>query len=127
VAEYIYDLKLEPCSNPGYDARTGDGRLTVEIKLTGARGDSFNFRWMEQGQTATPDVLLCLKLDSEGFAEIYNGEFPSTLLADKTMQRNGQVRLPLSKLKQINPGLLPKIRSFESINRWFTPELSNVA
>ena len=127
VAAYIYDLKLEPCSNPGYDARTREGKLTVEIKLTGASGDSFNFRSMEQGGAVMPDVLICLKLSNEGFAEIYNGDFPMALLADKKTQRNGQVRLALSKLKQMNPGLLPKARSFESINRWFTPELSNVA
>ena len=127
VAEYIYDLELEPCSNPGFDARTKDRLQTVEIKLTGERGSSFNFRWREDPRVETADVLIGLKLDASGFTEIYNGEFPLALLADKKPQSNGQVSLTLSKLKQRNPMLLPRIRKFESINRWFTPELSSVA
>ena len=125
VAEYIYDLDLEPCSNPGYDARTKDALQTVEIKLTG--GTRFNLRWDGEPNSETADVLICLKLDSQGFQEIYNGEFPLALLTEKKPQNNGQMSLALSKLKQLNPELLPKIRSFQSINRWFTPELSNVA
>ena len=127
VAEYIYNLDLEPCSNPGFDARTRDRLMTVEIKLTGERGSSFNFRWNGQPGSQTADLLVCLKLDASGFTEIYNGEFPLALLAGRKPQSNGQISLALSTLKQRNPGSLPRIRSFESINRWFTPELSNVA
>lgn len=127
VAEYVYDLKLEPCSTPQFDARTADGRQTVEIKLTGSKGNSFAVRWDRNGSATVPDILLCLKLDAEGFTEVYNGQFPLELLAEKPEQRNGQVRLALSALKQKNIGLLPRVRSYESINRWFTPELADVA
>ncbi len=127
VAEYVYDLELEPCSNPGYDARTKDRLKTVEVKLTGERGSSFNFRWRPEPGVRTADVLICLKLDASGFTEIYNGDFPLALFADKKPQSNGQVSLALNRLKQSNPMLLPRVRKFESINRWFTPELSNVA
>ena len=40
VAEYIYDLKLQRASTPQVDAHTADGR-SVQIKLTGAKGEVF--------------------------------------------------------------------------------------
>jgi hypothetical protein len=127
VAEYIYDLKLEPCSTPQFDARTADGLQTVEIKLTGSKGSSFGIRWDRNAASTAPDILLCLKLDVDGFTEIYNGPFPLDLLLDKPEQKNGQVRLALNTLKQKNESLLPRIRSYSSINRWFTPDLADVA
>lgn len=126
VAEYIYDLKLEACSTPGFDARTSDNR-TVEIKLTGAKGRSFAIRWSAGTTNQPPDILLCLQLTTEGFKEIYNGDFPLNLLADKKTQNNGQISLTLNSLRERNPELLPHHRSFSSINRWFTPELAEVA
>jgi hypothetical protein len=127
VAEYVYNLALEPCSTPHLDARTADGRHTVEIKLTGAKGKSFNIRWDGTASGEFPSLLVCMKLDADGFTEIYNGPFPFDLLAEKKAQKNGQVSLPLNVLKRRNPSFLPKVRSFESINRWFTPELADVA
>ncbi len=127
VADYIYDLKLESCSTAQVDARTADEKQTVQIKLTGAKGRSFAVRWPSSTAEAPPDLLLCLKLTLEGFAEIYNGPFPLDMLAGRAEQSNGQVRLSLANLQTRNPSLIPQKRSFATVNRWFTPELSDVA
>src|ERR1700753_700131 len=44
VAEYIYDLTLEPCSTPHIDAKSKIGQ-TVQVKLTGENGRAFGVRW----------------------------------------------------------------------------------
>jgi hypothetical protein len=127
VAEHIYDLRLAPCSTPQIDAYTRDQR-SVQVKLTGEKGQTFGIRWPVQSGVGVPEILLCLKMTVDGFVEIYNGPFPTELLEGKSSS-NGQVALGLRKLSELNPHLLPKIRSFESINRWFqsTPELAEVA
>ncbi len=127
VAEYIYDLVLEPCSTPQIDAKTTDGR-TVQVKLTGRSGQAYGFRWPLQAGEACPQVLIALKLNEHGFEEIYNGHFPLELLESKGSQRNGQVRLSISTLRSVGPqSPLAHARSFSEINRWFTPELAEVA
>ncbi len=127
VAEYIYDFKLEAGSTSQIDARTADKVQTVQIKLTGAKGRSFAIRCPVRPFEEVPHILLCLKLTTDGFIEVYNGPFPTDLLVDKREQRSGQVPLSLAILEKLNPCLLPKKRSFATINRWFTPELSDVA
>ena len=126
VAEYIYGLKLAPCSTPRVDAYTNDDR-SVQIKLTGERGTSYGIRWSNGDEDLQPDILICLKLTERGFVEIYNGLFPLALLSGRKDQKNGQVSLPVSRLSDLNPSLLPKLNSFESVNRWFTPQFSDVA
>ena len=126
VAEYIYELKLQPCSTPQIDAQTMDGR-SVQIKLTGEKGSSFGFRWSNHIKTEHAEILICMKLTTEGFIEIYNGLFPIDLLRGRPDTSNGQLALSVRKLTDINPGLLPKKHSFESINRWFIRELAEVA
>jgi hypothetical protein len=126
VAEYIYGLILKECSTPQIDAETKDGR-TVQVKLTGEKGRSFGVRWSSKLAVPPPDVLLCLKLTAQGFIEIYNGPFPIDLLQSKADTSNGQVSLSVSQLASLNSGLLPKERSFDSINRWFNAELAEVA
>ena len=65
VAADTYDLILEKCSNPGFDAKTRTGR-SVEIKLTG--GDSVSV----SSDCNPPDFLIVLKLITKtGFSEIY--------------------------------------------------------
>jgi hypothetical protein len=127
VAEHVYDLRLEPCSTPQVDAYTKD-KKSVQVKLTGEKGQSFGIRWPIQPGTLVPDILLCLKMTTNGFVEIYNGPFPINLLEGKTSS-NGQISIGLKKLLDLNPSQLPVVRSFESINRWFTstPELAEVA
>lgn len=126
IAEYIYDLKLQPASTPQVDALTRDGR-SVQIKLTGAKGTRFGLRWSSQLKTRHADLLIGLKLSEDGFAEIYNGPFPKDLLAGRSDTSNGQILVPISKLSARNPSLLPVKNSFASINRWFAPKLSDVA
>jgi hypothetical protein len=126
IAEYIYDLKLKPSSTPQVDALTHDGR-SVQIKLTGAKGKSFGLRWSSQLKTTHADLLIALKLNEDGFTEIYNGPFPKDLLEGRSDTSNGQISVPISKLSARNPSLLPAKNSYASINRWFTPNLSDVA
>ena len=127
VADHVYGLRLEPCSTPQVDAYTKGGQ-SVQIKLTGEKGQAFGVRWPIQQGAVVPDILLCLKMTSDGFIEIYNGPFPVDLLEGKTSS-NGQISLGIGKLSSSNPRLLPIERSFDSINRWFksTPELAEVA
>jgi len=126
VAEYVYDLKLEPNSTPQVDARTKDGR-SVQIKLTGAKGTSFSFRWSTRMNTKHADVLIALKLANNGFTEIYNGPFPADLLEGRIDTSNGQISVAISKLSIRNPSFLPAVHPLANINRWFTPKLSDVA
>ncbi len=126
VAEYIYDLKLRKASTPQIDADTHDGR-SVQIELTGANGRSFGIRWSSQRKVKHADVLIALKLNETGFMEIYNGQFPVDLLEGRPDTSNGQLSVPISKLSARNPKLLTAVNSFDSINRGFSPPLSNVA
>ena len=126
VAEYIYGLKLERCSTPQIDAFTRDGR-SVQIKLTGAAGTSYGFRWSSRLASEPADWLIALKLTAAGFEEIYNGPFPVELLRGRRDPSNGQISIALSKLKQLNPSSLPREHTFSNINRWFASELLEVA
>jgi hypothetical protein len=126
VAEYVYDLKLQPASTPQIDARTKDGR-SVQIKLTGAAGTSFGLRWSSQLTTPHADLLIGLKLSESGFTEVYNGPFPKDLLEGRSDTSNGQVSVAIRKLSARNPSLLPTVNTFASINRWFAPQFSDVA
>jgi len=126
VAEYIYDLTLQPASVPQIDAHTQDGR-SVQIKLTGAKGKSFGLRWSNQLKTPPADLLIGLKLTENGFEEIYNGPFPKDLLEGRPNSLNGQISVAISRLSARNPSLLPFVHNFTSINRWFTPSLHDVA
>jgi len=126
VAEYIYGVKLEACSTPQIDARTLDGR-TVQVKLTGERGRSFGFRWSSKFTGELPDILLALKLTKSGFEEVYNGPFPASLLRGRKDSNNGQIPITVSRLRQMNPSLLPHRATFDSINRWFADGLRQVA
>lgn len=128
VAEYIYDLKLEQCSRPQVDAITRDSKATtVQVKLTGHKGSSFRVRWSSKMKSTPPAVLICMKLTSQGFSEIYNGPFPLDLVEGRPESSNGQIPISLKALESRNVGLLPKHRSFASINQWFHSELADVA
>ena len=126
VAEYIYDLNLEPCSTPQIDAQTKDGR-TVQIKLTGEKGNSFGLRWSNSKPSVHADLLVCLRLDRKGFREVYNGPFPIHLLEGRRDTTNGQIGIAAGKLAEANPRTLPEKNSFANINRWFETSLADVA
>ena len=124
VAEYVYDLRLEPSNSLPVNAHTRDGR-SVQIKMTGA--GSFAFRWPPATGTNMPEILIALKLTYDGFEEIYNGLYPHELLQGRPKATNGQLKLPVARLKELNPMLLPHKGSLGIINRWFSPELADVA
>ncbi|HEY5329102.1 MAG TPA: DUF2442 domain-containing protein [Acidobacteriaceae bacterium] len=124
VAEFVYDLQLEPSNSLPVNAHTQDGR-SVQIKLTSA--SSFTFRWPVNSGTELPEILLALKLTDDGFEEIYNGPYPQHLFDGRTNAANGQLKLPVSKLRELNPMFLRQKGSFTTINRWFTPDLADVA
>ena len=126
VAEYIYGVRLVPSSTPQVDAHTLDGR-SVQIKLTGANGSSFGFRWSNRSPTRPAEILIALKLTDRGFEEIYNGPFPEALLLGRRDTTNGQISISLAKLRDLNPSLLYHVNTFESINRWFAAGLREVA
>ena len=127
VAEYIYGLELEACSTPQVDARTSDGR-SVQVKLTGEKGSSYGLRWPLREGEAAADLLLCMKLSKRGFEEVYNGVFPLALLENRSSQRNGQITLSIASLRKLRAhSAISQERPFSSINRWFTPELEEVA
>ncbi len=126
VAEYIYGVRLEPSSTPQVDAHTQDGR-SVQIKLTGANGNSFGFRWSNLVPRKPADILIALKLTDQGFEEIYNGRFPVELLRERRDTSNGQISISLAKLRELNPKLLHHENAFESINRWFASGFREVA
>jgi hypothetical protein len=126
VAEYVYEVKLQPGSTPQIDAHTKDGR-SVQIKLTGAKGTSFGFRWSTELKIQPAELLIALKLTEIGFQEIYNGPFPAELLKARPDTSNGQISISLNKLAELNPSALPQVNSFVSINRWFAPRLQDVA
>ncbi len=126
VAEYIYDLELSPSSTAQVDGHTASGR-SVQIKLTGANGTSYAFRWSSKASPPAAEILIAMQLTQAGFVEIYNGPFPRALLEGRKDTSNGQLKITLSSLRAMNPKLLPHRHTFESINRWFARPLSDVA
>jgi hypothetical protein len=124
VAGYVYDLKLEPVAGQPINAHTRDGR-SVQIKLTART--SFSFRWPINRDYELPEILIALKLTSYGFVEVYNGAYPRALFDGRPTATNGQLKLPVSKLQEVNSGLLPHMNTLENINRWLTPRLAEIA
>ncbi|HJX84141.1 MAG TPA: hypothetical protein VJ723_07350 [Candidatus Angelobacter sp.] len=114
IAADIYDLTLEKCSNPGFDAKT-QTLQTVEIKLTGGNSVSLS------SDGIPPEFLIVLKLNTTtGFSEIYNGEFPIELWKRKSASKRKVVSLRLTELKKLKPRQALKAKySLEELNRLF--------
>lgn len=126
VAQHIYDLVLEPCSTPLFDARTKDAK-TVQIKLTGKSGKSYGVRWSNSQEMIAPDYLIALKLEASGFTEIYNGAFPTEMLVGRNDQKNGQIPLSVSRLAERNLRTLPQVYPLSDFNRLFEFESDSAA
>lgn len=114
IAAHTYDLRLEKCSNPGFDAKT-QTLQTVEIKLTGG------FSVSVSSDCNPPQFLIVLKLDMKtGFSEIYNGEFPVELWKRKIASKRKVVNLRLNELKNLKPAQSLKAKhSLEELNQLF--------
>jgi hypothetical protein len=95
AAKYFYNLKLLPIGNQNFDARTQDGsNRSVQIKLTA--GDAVSLADYEDH----PDLLIVLKIDRKsGFNEIYNGQYPVTLLAEKKPTKRQVKNLSVRQLQ----------------------------
>ena len=96
IAAYMFDLDLNPASTMGHDALAPDGRR-VEIKLT-------------QGASAAirhePDHLLVLCRPAGGPVRVvFNGPGTIAWKAAGRMATNGQRRISLLKLSQLDRGV----------------------
>jgi len=116
IAADAYGLKLEKCSNPGFDAKT-QAQETVEIKLTGGESVSVS------SDCKPPKFLIVLKLNVRtGFTEIYNGEFPIELWKRKSASKRRAVSLRLNELRKLKPArILEAKHSLKELNRLFIP------
>lgn len=94
LAAHMFNLVLLPGSSPTHDAVTIDGRK-VQVKLTqGKSGVALR---------AQPDFLLVLRLTPERSVEvIYNGRGESPWLHAGAKQSNGQRRISLKRLREID-------------------------
>lgn len=92
LAASHYGLVLFPAGTETHDARARDGRL-VQIKTTQVNCVSLS---------SEPEFLLVLKIHPDGtFSEIYNG--PGALVWEHCgkMQKNGQRKISLKKLQEL--------------------------
>lgn len=102
IAAERFDLELLPASAQHHDAINAQGRL-VQIKLTGGTGISLN------GQC---DLLLAMKILDEQYAEcVYYGEGLPVWNACGALQKNGQCRISLSRLRKLRDDV-PQILNF---------------
>ena len=95
VAKHFYHLELMPMPNESSDARTqdGTGRL-VQIKLTA--GETISLADSE----SHPDLLIALRVNRAlGFSEVYNGPYPSALLASKKASKRRVRTLSVRQLR----------------------------
>jgi hypothetical protein len=91
-AAYHYDLELLPASTKVHDAKSKDG-TQVQIKAT--QGNAVGLR-------AEPEHLLVLFLASNGeMAEVFNGPGQIVWKACGPMQKNGQRRISVKKLRDL--------------------------
>jgi hypothetical protein len=115
VAAYVYGVRLERCSNPGFDGKLEDGR-TVEIKLTGR--DSVDISETTTGEYAA--CLICLKLDHRiGFREVYAGRFPEDIVRERKMGKRGFASFTIKSLEKRNPSELPDSGRLLELNSLF--------
>lgn len=103
LAASHYGLKLFPTGTETHDARARDGRL-VQIKTTQVNCVSLS---------SEPEFLLVLKIHPDGtFSEIYNGPGALVWAHCGKMQKNGQRKISLNKLR----GLQEKITAYERLD-----------
>ena len=101
LAASYYDLELFPASAETHDARSRDGRL-VQIKATQVNCVSLS---------SEPEFLLVLKIHSDGtFSEIYNGPGALVWAYCGKMQKNGQRKISLKKLQELQPEIAATAR-----------------
>jgi hypothetical protein len=95
AAKYFYNLRLLPPSSPCFDALAQDGsNRSVQIKLTG--GNVVSIAVNEN----VPDLLIVLRIDRRsGFHEVYNGLYPVSFLAGKSISKRQVKTVSLRQLE----------------------------
>jgi hypothetical protein len=107
IAAKHFGLKLLRASYPGHDATDTDERL-VQIKLTAGKNISLY---------ADCDRLIVLRIVSPEQAEIvYDGPGAPVWAAAGTMQKNGQRKISLAKLREFSR-VVPHPRAKASSSR----------
>ncbi|MEA5456939.1 hypothetical protein SPF06_19630 [Sinomonas sp. JGH33] len=100
AAEAEFALRLVRASSPGHDALAEDGR-TVEIKATyGSSG--VGLRSTSRDGAAALIVLRLSRRSDVPHEVIYNGSLARVLHAAGQVQSNGQARLGLSRLRELD-------------------------
>jgi hypothetical protein len=111
LAAFAFDLRLDPPSKKGHDARTKDGKR-VQIKLTAVDSSiSLNDE---------PDFLIALQLSDERLDDVYNGPGAIVWKNCGKRQKNNQCSITLRKLRRLNETVTNPIRlmrAFPEIRR----------
>jgi hypothetical protein len=100
AAEALFDLTLVANSSAGHDAIAGDGRR-VEIKATYGKSSVAIRKTSHEAATA----LIVLKLSKARGTEhevVYNGPLSIALAASGAIQSNGQARMGLRRLRDLD-------------------------
>jgi len=104
MAAHVYNLELLPSSNECHDAQTNDGRM-VQIKATQVNSVALY---------GEPKYLIVLHLKTDGsHTEIYNGPGRKPWNESGPVQKNGQRRISLAKLRT----LMEKVHPDQRIQR----------
>jgi hypothetical protein len=118
VAAYVYDLELERCSNPGFDAKLKDSGKTVEIKLTS--GTRINI----SQQDIYADILIVLRLVKGcQFEEVFAGDFPTDHISKLKMTKRKFCSVSIASLRKLDCHRLRVADRLEALNRLFSSEL----
>ena len=105
AAEAMFKLTLQPASTAGHDAIADDDGRAVEIKAT--YGDSgVGLRATSHAAAAALIVLRLSRLPQVPHEVIYNGGLARVAASAGSLQSNGQARLGLSRLRQLD-GTVP--------------------
>ena len=98
-----YGISLFTAGCETHDGKAPDGRL-VQIKATQRRS---------VGIYEEPEYLLVFSIDDEGhLSEVYNGPGKPVwqLFAGKKRSKTGQYQVSLTRLRELNEGVLPRDR-----------------
>ncbi len=108
AAETMFDIVLVPASTAGHDAIAGDGRR-VEVKATyGSSGVAVR-RTSHTAATALI-VLRLSRTPDTGHEVVFNGPLETALRAAGNYGSNGQARMGLSRLLDLDTTVRPEDR-----------------
>ena len=108
AAEAEFDIELVTAGSPGHDAVAADGR-TVKIKAT--YGDSgVGLRSTSHDGAAALVVLRLSRQSGQRHEVVYNGPLANVLQVAGPIQSNGQARLALHRLRELNDKVPEQLR-----------------